>query len=111
MNQERNDEFGTLLRQALRKSAPADPPAGFARAMASLVAPVRETGRLEVFATYLFMGFVVGAAIVSAVIAFPMIEERIGSLVRQAPWPLLLTAAAVFGVIEFGEKVARRRIS
>jgi hypothetical protein len=107
MNEERTDDFATLLRQALLESPPAEPPPGFARATANLVTPARESATMEILATRLLLGLAVFATSVSVVMAFPMIAERIGPLVRDAPWPLLLTAAAAFGVIGLTERLSR----
>jgi hypothetical protein len=104
MNESREDHnFDVFLRHALHRSPGAEPPPGFARAMAERVADLPDTGIVEIYATRVLFSLAVIAAGVCAFFYLDSVANQMREVLRGAPWPLLLTAGVSFGAVKLVE--------
>jgi hypothetical protein len=102
MNEDGSDEkLEALLRHALSRAPGMEPPAGFAREMASLAADQPEAAALEIRATRALVSL---AVLGTGACALLFIDaSRVFHLLGRAPWPLLMTAAAAIGALKLAE--------
>ena len=104
MNESREDDnFDAFLRHALHQSPGAEPPPGFARALADRVEDLPDTGVVEKYATRMLLSLAVIAAAGCAFLYFDSVANQMREVLRHVPWPLLLTAGVSFGAVKLAE--------